>query len=606
MIATRFVPAFTSPLSRGAVVAAIFLAIALVETWPLAIHLDDRIAHDPGDPLFVAYVLNWNARVLPLSAAWWHPPFFWPAPDAITLSEPFLGLAPVSWLLTRMGANAAAVYNVLFIAAFWLAPLAAYFLAYGLTRDVAASFIAGLAFGYSPYRAAQLSHLQLLIVPALPLILLALHRAAGAGGFRWVAMAAALWLWQGTTSLYLLLFIPLAVALWLVWFMAFKPRVILQTLAAFSAAAVLALPLIAGYRSSHAAGDYSRGMPEVISLSADISDVAYASPDLALSATKEAATGPEHNLFPGFAILALAIVALTRIPFAHQPFRPITLAFLAVFVVASMAASIAIVRPFQGSVAGVDLSLTSPQKSLAIVWIAILGAALTSRTVGSAWRAQSITLGYALIALALWILSLGPEPTMVGNRIWYRPPYWVLYTHVAGFDGVRVPARLWTIVTLCLAVLAGLGAQRVLRGRLRPIVTVLIAGVILLEGSIALHFDPLPQPIDVPPEAEVVFELPAGNPFDDSAAMFRSLSHGRPVVNGYSGYDPPEYRRLVQRVAKGDTAAIDDAAAGRTMAIVLNEPIDASSALYRAIAERAESCRRDARVTICVRRVPRR
>lgn len=606
MIAARFVTALRSRSSRVVIVAALYLVIALAETWPLAIHLHERIPHDPGDPLLITYLLNWNARVLPLSAAWWHPPFFWPTPDAMTLSDPFLGLAPAAWGLTQAGANAATVYNVLFIAAFWLAPLAAYALAYALTRDAAASFIAGLAFGYSPYRAAQLSHLQLLIVPALPLILLALHRAVGSGGFRWVAIAAVLWLWQATTSLYFFLFIPLAVGLWLAWFAGFRSRVTAQTVAAFAAAAAVALPLIVRYRSSHVANEYSRDIREVISLSADISDVAYASPDLALSATQAAATGAEHNLFPGFAILALVIVALTRIQFAREPFRAVTIAFLVLFAMATAAASIAIVAPFQGTLAGVEVSLTSPHKSLSIVWFAILGAALTSRTVSGAWRTHSVTLGYALLALALWILSLGPEPTMDGSKIWYRPPYWVLYTHVAGFDGLRVPARLWTIVTLCLAMLAGLGAARLVRGRLRPIATVLLAGVVLTEGSIALHFDPLPQPINVPADAEVVLELPAGDPFDDSAAMFRSLSHGRPVVNGYSGYQPLAYRRLLQNLAEGNAAALDEAAAGKTMAIVLNESVDASSPIYTAVAARAESCRRETGMTICVLRALRR
>jgi hypothetical protein len=39
-------------------------------------------------------------------------------------------------------------------------------------------------------------------------------------------------------------------------------------------------------------------------------------------------------------------------------------------------------------------------------------------------------------------------------------------------------------------------------------------------------------------------ELPLGDPFRDVAAMYRGMSHGRPVVNGYSGYFPPNYAAL--------------------------------------------------------------
>jgi hypothetical protein len=39
-------------------------------------------------------------------------------------------------------------------------------------------------------------------------------------------------------------------------------------------------------------------------------------------------------------------------------------------------------------------------------------------------------------------------------------------------------------------------------------------------------------------------ELPLGEPFHDVAAMYRGMSHGRPLVNGYSGYFPPHYAAL--------------------------------------------------------------
>src|SRR5204862_3036784 len=39
-------------------------------------------------------------------------------------------------------------------------------------------------------------------------------------------------------------------------------------------------------------------------------------------------------------------------------------------------------------------------------------------------------------------------------------------------------------------------------------------------------------------------ELPLGDPFRDVAAMYRGMFHGRPLVNGYSGYFPPHYAAL--------------------------------------------------------------
>jgi hypothetical protein len=41
-----------------------------------------------------------------------------------------------------------------------------------------------------------------------------------------------------------------------------------------------------------------------------------------------------------------------------------------------------------------------------------------------------------------------------------------------------------------------------------------------------------------------IIELPLGDPYTDVAAMYRQISHHRPVANGYSGYFPPHYTAL--------------------------------------------------------------
>ena len=591
--------ALTRP-SHGVVAALIYLVVAIAETSPLIPHLNDRIAHDPGDPLLVTYLLNWNARVLPLSEPWWHPPFFWPSPNAMTLSDPYLGLAPAAWLLSAVGLSPVGVFNLLYIGAFWLTPLAAYFLLHSLTRDATASFIAGLAFGYAPYRAAQLSHLQLLMVPALPLIFLALHRGVAHRGIRWAVIAAALWLWQALNGLYFLLFMPLAVGPWLLWFAGPASRDSAKAVVAFALAAVIAAPILLQYRRDLDAGAHVRDFGQVISMSANITDVAHASPELAMPLLPPSSAPAERFLFPGFTILLLAVVALWTVRFSSERPRPVTVALLIVFALAAVISTIAIAFPFQGTLVGVNVSLTSPYKPLAVVWVAALGAMLSSRTVARAWRERSIALGYALIALTLCILAMGPEPAMGDSKIWYRGPYWVLYTQVPGFDGIRVPARLWTIVTLCLAVLAGVGAQRLMRGRARLLIAAIIAAAIMMEGSIALPVSALPAPLIVPADADVVLELPAGDAFRDSAALFRSLSHERPVLNGYSGFYPSRYGELLNRLARSDAGAIAETADGKRVAVVLNPPLDAAAPLYQAVVRQAEHCHTGDQTTICV------
>ena len=60
--------------------------------------------------------------------------------------------------------------------------------------------------------------------------------------------------------------------------------------------------------------------------------------------------------------------------------------------------------------------------------------------------------------------------------------YAVFYDRVPGFDGVRVPARFATIVTLGLAALAALGVAAIDR-RHRARAATLAAALILLEAT---------------------------------------------------------------------------------------------------------------------------
>jgi hypothetical protein len=55
------------------------------------------------------------------------------------------------------------------------------------------------------------------------------------------------------------------------------------------------------------------------------------------------------------------------------------------------------------------------------------------------------------------------------------------------------------------------------------------------------------------PAAAVVAELPLGDIEPDLRAMFYSLVHRRPILNGYSGFFPPQYGLLT--VALSDVPA---------------------------------------------------
>jgi hypothetical protein len=52
-------------------------------------------------------------------------------------------------------------------------------------------------------------------------------------------------------------------------------------------------------------------------------------------------------------------------------------------------------------------------------------------------------------------------------------------------------------------------------------------------------------------------ELPVGDISQDLAAMYRSMYHRRPVVNGYGGFAPPTHIVLQAALEEGDTDALE-------------------------------------------------
>jgi hypothetical protein len=170
------------------------------------------------------------------------------------------------------------------------------------------------------------------------------------------------------------------------------------------------------------------------------------------------------------------------------------------------------------------------------------------------------------LVVAAW-LSLGPLPQAQGRPVEVAAPYRLLYEHVPGFDGLRVPARFGVIEALMLAILGAYGAQGlvtskggrfVLAGACLflfveathvPFITNGMAPVSGLATPEARLYRPGRAPavyreMARQPAGSVVLELPFGQPDYDLRAMFYSTVHWYPIVNGYSGVFPPHYGLL--------------------------------------------------------------
>lgn len=197
---------------------------------------------------------------------------------------------------------------------------------------------------------------------------------------------------------------------------------------------------------------------------------------------------------------------------------------------------------------------------------------------------------WALIALLMWLLSLGPVLQVMGKRTFTAfgvdvpLPYLLLYK-LPLFSIMRTPARLTVMVMLALAILVAFAVAALLKGNQKSAVRSQLgwkseirnpkfAIVALLPVLILFEFLPffpmVPPGWDVPiyqkiaaePGNFALLELPI-RPASDYMAY--QTVHGKPIIGGYLSRQPP-YPLLDENAAVHyvlDTTPADDPVAAQ-------------------------------------------
>jgi hypothetical protein len=140
--------------------------------------------------------------------------------------------------------------------------------------------------------------------------------------------------------------------------------------------------------------------------------------------------------------------------------------------------------------------------------------------------------------------------------------YPALYEWFPPIRGLRVPARFSILVGLSLAILSGFGARRILRrhpGTRGHIVFGLLVVAVMVDFQPILRLRPVwhsPPPVyaslggrtDVV-LAEFPFPRQLADLDDNLIYMYFSVWHGAAMVNGYSGFFPPDYTDVARGLA---------------------------------------------------------
>jgi hypothetical protein len=583
------------------VATGLYLLITLVMTWPLAHGIGRDVAWDLGDSLLNMWILAWDAEQLTAIFAgdlsrirtFFDANIFYPEARTLAYSEHLFAQAVQVFPVYVASGNPILCYNLLFLSTFVLCGLGTFLLVRELTSNAPAAFLAGLLFAFAPYRFAQVSHLQVLSVQWMPFVLYGLRRYFDSRRRQALAGAAAALVAQNLSCIYYLLYFAPLAGLYAAWEIGtrrlWRERGMWSEMGiAAMVVAVCTLPFVLPYKHVRDALGLSRDLPEIVRYSADVYSywTAFAANEAWGDAIR-AFPKPEGELFPGFVPLILAAAAIVTTSFRPKGAlerrethsnsvvvsgfsRNATAAILSAVATAHLALALLALywRRVDVDLLFFEIQATNVTRLFVIALVAFgalvaISPILRMRLRAALRRPETI---FAIVAVSAWWLSLGPSPRVYGRLLDLWAPYALVFEHVPGYDGVRVPARHAMIVALALAVLGGLFVVRVRRHA--AIAVAVLSAMFLLETKVSRFRVNAVSPVasfatpearvyrperapaiyhdvaDAHPDA-VVLEMPFGEPDYDLRAVYYSTVHWKKVVNGYSGFFPPHYSRLI-------------------------------------------------------------
>ena len=461
----------------GAVV--LMTALSVMVTWPQARFLSSQvIAHH--DPFFSIWRLAWVAHALrtaPLQV--FNGNIFYPAHGTLAFSDATMLEGLLGAPLLWVGTPPVLVYNLLLLAGFIGSGVAMFVLARHLTGSAVSSLVAAAVFTMLPYRIEHVMHLELQWTLFIPLTWWALHQSVERGSWRWGAVAGLCFWLQVLACVYYGVFLAMTLVV-------FVPALLLATP---RERAMAALPALA--TAFVVAGALT--LPFALPYQAAAQDVG-----------------------------GRAIEDIAR--YSARPMNYLsTTSFSWMWGWTSERWGGAELRLFPGATA------------------LVLAAFALVR------RPRSLVLVYLVTTAVAVELSFGLN----------GPGYRTLIEHVSPLQGFRSLSRFAAIASCSLAVLVAFGTQALLGMSAAKVkqsaLIVVVAALILADyGNRPLNLTP-GDPVEPPDVYKVIRRaaagtvlelpmprldrLPGWEPFYEAW----SLWHWKPLVNGYSGYYPPDY-----------------------------------------------------------------
>jgi hypothetical protein len=432
----RWAPSPTITRGEVALVSLAGLLLAILTSWPLVLHMGSHIAPDLGDPVRTAWQVAWVGHAMlhdPLDI--FNSNTFYPHPFSLAFSDSLLGYGPAAFF--GSGTVATLVrYNLIFLWIWSFCFVGAYLLAreLGLRRLGAAA--TGLAFAYAPYRVTEAGHFQVISSGGLACGLFLLLRGYRRGSRGLVLAGWLLSAWQISLGFTLGLQYAYLLALLAIVVLVYWWRGRLSPGPAWEPAAKGARPVANGARGTL--------IPRQL---------------LAVTLIGIAAVGAitVYEARPYLRVAALYPTAKRTIKevetYSSGP--------------AALLSASSENRVWGSLTSGMRAKVNSKNESvffpgglillLALIGLVGLRGAGGEGGGGAAGDPNPYTrrlrVGLLIGIVTCSVLAMGLGLTGAGY------PYRLLFDYAPGWDGVRVPGRIFTLATLFYALLAGAGAQ---------------------------------------------------------------------------------------------------------------------------------------------------
>jgi hypothetical protein len=303
-------------LTEAVLVALGFALVTIVVTWPQASVITTH-AHGHHDALFSMWRLSWIAQALSTTPSrLFDAPIFWPVTGTLAFSDAVLLQGVIAWPLLAAGVPVLPVYNVLLLAGPFTSALGAYALTRRLTGSRGGALIAGLVFGFAPYRLEHAMHLELQWSQWMPLTMWALHRTWSSGRLTDGALTGLCVLLQFLSCIYYGVFLALFLVLVapVLWWRQ-RPERPAHVMLALVVGALLVAPALLAYATPYRQNQAQlgvRGPEEIAQWSATPASYLATPRENRLYGWTSGLGAPEARLFPGVVAIVLGVVALWR------------------------------------------------------------------------------------------------------------------------------------------------------------------------------------------------------------------------------------------------------------------------------------------------------